>query len=271
MTTDLYRDLHRDELRRELRAVEAANREAVPAWRSLLHRVFSGDTSATSEVKAELLGVPTRRGFFRIGGTAIAGAALLAACGDEDDDNDAAPGQPAGAGRQLTGATESDLVLAQTAISLEILAIDAYQAAIDSGLVSNAAVGEAAALFQEHHMEHRDALAGVVSSFGADPVSDANEAVRDAAVTPVLEDPELDEIKIIQLAFDLEDAAAKTYVYAATQFSEPGIRSVSMTIGGVENRHRTILGAVLELANDRLYPAFVSSANPLPEGAVLDG
>lgn len=265
--------LNRTELRRDLKSVDAANRAAMPRWRETLDRVFSGEERLTTDQKAELLGVPTRRHFFKVGGTVIAGAALLAACGDDTDE--AATGTTGGSDSSDTTAANGDgsmdLVLANTAISLEILAVDTYQAAIDSGLVTNADYGAAAMLFQSHHEEHKGALEGVVNGAGATPYAEANAAVKAAIVDPVLTADDLDEAKILKLAYDLEAAAAQTYVFAATQLSTPALRSTIMTIGGIENRHATILGTLLELGNDQVHPAFLKSENPLPAEAVITG
>src|SRR5690349_8331479 len=81
-------DLPHDEIRRQLRAVDRANAEAMPHWREVLTRIMSGDEQMTPDDKAALLGVPSpsRRQLFKFGGAAIIGAAVLAACGDDKPD-----------------------------------------------------------------------------------------------------------------------------------------------------------------------------------------
>lgn len=264
-------DFSRDEFNRQMRDVESMNTSAMPKWRQTLDKVFNGGVDLTSAEKAHLLGVPGRRQFFKIGGATIAGAALLAACGD-DDDTAQAPitGEGGGNGSGEGGGDDDnmDIVLANTAISLEILAVDTYQVAIDSGLVTTQAVADAAVLFQDHHQQHADALAGVVGDGAYDQ---ANVAVKTAIVDPAVEGAS-SEADIIQLAFDLETAAAQTYVFAAGALSTPELRSTIMTIGGVESRHATILGRVAEYDVATVFPnAFYSSENPLPEGAVISG
>ena len=164
-----------------------------------------------------------------------------------------------------------DIVLANTAISLEVLAIDTYQAGIDSGLVTTKAVADAAKLFQEHHVAHRDALIATVDQAGGTPFNQTNAVVKSALVDPALSKA-ASEADVVALAFDLENAAAQTYVFAATALSTPALRSTIMTIGGVESRHATILGQVAGFDTGRVFPgAFSSSDNPLPEGAVITG
>lgn len=262
-------DFSRDQISRDLRDVETMNRAAMPKWRQTLDKVFNGGVDLTTAEKAHLLGVPGRRQFFKIGGATIAGAALLAACGD-DDDTAQAPitGEGGGDGSGDGDDGNMDIVLANTAISLEILAVDTYQVAIDSGLVTTQAVADAAVLFQDHHQQHADALAGVVGDGAYDQ---ANAAVKTALVDPAV-DGASSEADIIQLAFELETAAAQTYVFAAGALSTPELRSTIMTIGGVESRHATILGRVAEYDVATVFPnAFYSSENPLPEGAVISG
>ncbi len=258
-------DFSRDEFNRQMREVEAMNKAAMPKWRETLDRVFNGGVDMTTAEKAHLLGVPGRRQFFKIGGATIAGAALLAACGDDDDTAEApTSGEGEGDGEGESG--NMDIVLANTAISLEILAVETYQVAIDSGLVTTAAVGDAAGLFQSHHQAHADALKGVVGDGAYDQ---ANAAVKTALVDPAVEAAK-EEGDIIQLAFDLEVAAAQTYVFAAGALSTPELRSTIMTIGGVESRHATILGQVAKYETSKVFPgAFYKSDNPLPEGAVI--
>ncbi len=262
-----HNDFSRDEFNRQMRDVEAMNKAAMPKWRQTLDKVFNGGVDLTSAEKAHLLGVPGRRQFFKIGGATIAGAALLAACGDDDDTAEApTSGDGGGNGDGEGDGGNMDIVLANTAISLEILAVDTYQVAIDSGLVTTQAVADAAGLFQQHHQEHADALAGVVGDGAYDQ---ANAAVKTALVDPAVEGAS-SEADIIKLAFDLETAAAQTYVFAAGALSTPELRSTIMTIGGVESRHATILGRVAEYDVATVFPnAFYPSDNPLPEGAVI--
>jgi hypothetical protein len=269
-------DLNRDELRRQLHEVDAQNTAVMPKWREVLERVFSGDIPMSTDEKAQLLGVPGRRQFFKVGGATIAGAALLAACGDDDESAVTAPADTdTDTDTEVDADADGgnmDIVLANTAISLEVLAVNTYQTAIDSGLVTTAAVGDAAKLFQEHHAAHRDALIATVEQAGATPFTETNAVVKSALVDPVLATDGLDEAGIIKVAFDLEKAAAQTYVFAATALSTPTLRSTIMTIGGVESRHATILGQVAGFDTATVFPgAFYKSENPLPEGAVITG
>ena len=266
-------DLHQDELRRELRALDHDNTAALPRWRAALRQIVGGDTALSTDEKAAVLGVPApgRRQLFKLGGATLIGAAVLAACGDDDSDSSSGGG---GTDGDAEGDAQGDLALARTAASLEKLAVDTYETAAASGLVTTAAIGSTAMLFQEHHQSHLEALNGAISSAGGDEVTEANQAVYDALVKPAV-DAAKSEADIVKLAFDLESAAAQTYVFAGGALSVPALRSTIMTIGGIEARHAAILQVVAQgQAPAAVFPdgrGFFPGDNPLAtiDGAVL--
>jgi hypothetical protein len=265
-------DLNQDEVRRQLKAVDADNRAVMPRWRDALHRMLHGQTELTTEEKAAALGVPSpgRRQLFKVGGAAIVGAAVLAACGS-DDDGDKAAGTTTTAGGS---GSSMDLPLARTAASLEQLAVDTYATAAKSGLVTTAAIASAATLFHDHHMAHRDALNSAIGSLGGQAVTEQNQAVYDALVKPALAKAKT-EADVVALALDLELAAAQTYAFAGGALSTPALRSTIMTIGGIEARHAAILKMSAQGKSPfDVFPgnrAFFPGDNPLKDikGAVL--
>ena len=268
-------DLNRDELRRELKAIDADNKAAMPKWYDGLRQIVGGGTKMSTDEKAALLGVPApgRRQFFKIGGATIMGAAVLAACGSDDEGTTGATTTAAPSGN---GSADSDLdlALARTAASLEKLAVDTYQTGIDSGLVTTAAIASAATLFQDHHQQHLDALNGAIKGAGGDEVTEANQAVFDALIKPAV-DAAKAEADIVQIALDLENAAAQTYAFAGGTLSVPSLRSTIMTIGGIEARHAAVLQVAAQAASPLdVFPgerAFYPGDNPLEgiDGAVL--
>jgi hypothetical protein len=271
-------DLNRDELRRELRAIDADNKAAMPRWYDALRQIVSGGTKLSTDEKASLLGVPSpgRRQLFTVGGATIIGAAVLAACGSDDDaGSGGTTTTAAGGGGEGDGAdAEMDLPLARTAASLEKLAVDTYQVGIESGLVTTMAIADAAKLFQEHHQAHLDALNGAIEDAGGEAVTEQNQAVFDALVAPAVGAAKA-EADIVQLAFDLESAAAQTYAFAGGALSVPALRSTIMTIGGIEARHAAVLQVAAQAASPLdVFPdgrAFYPGDNPLAgiDGAVL--
>jgi hypothetical protein len=281
-----------DEVRRQLRVVDRANDAVMPRWREALERIMGGDEKLSTDEKAAILGVPSpsRRNFFRLGGVTILGAAVLAACGSDDDDTArTTPGTNAPSGTTAAtapattpattpgtdpmtteaGGVDMDLTLAKTAASLEKLAIDVYGQA--GALLTTPAVIAAATMFAGHHQLHLDALNGVITGAGEPEITQMNQAVFDALVAPALADA-ASEADAVNLALALEEAAAQTYAFAAGALSTPALRSTIMTIGGIEARHAAVLRmAALAQPPTDVFPdgrAFFPGDNPL---AGIDG
>ena len=103
-----------------------------------------------------------------------------------------------------------------------------------------------------------------------------NQAVYDALVKPAI-DAASTEADAVNLALQLEEAAAQTYVFAGGALSVPELRSTIMTIGGIEARHAAVLRiAALGQPAVEVFPdqrAFFPGANPLAgiPGALLTG
>lgn len=218
-----------------------------------------------------MTGAPTsRRDVLRVGGLAIATSALVAACSSDRDR--AAPDVEADATETpTTGAPDSgtdDVSLLNTALSLAVLIIDTYQVGFDFSLVTSGPAVEAVTRFRQHHGEHRDVLIAAVEAAGAEPFTTANPVVKAALVDPSLVSVTVEE-DFITLARDLEQAAAQLHVHAATLLSTPELRSIAMSIAGVDARHTTILDLLGDLGKERVatYP----TDNPLPSDAVVSG
>ena len=110
----------RDEVRRQLRAARIEHDAAMAPWREALLRIFGSDNALPSSAKAQLLGVPSRRGFLKIGGATVLGAAVLAACGSEAVPDVSESGAPNDATTTTADPadTDFDLDLLRTATSL---------------------------------------------------------------------------------------------------------------------------------------------------------
>jgi len=257
-------------LGRRLRDAEGAQRDALPRWEEALHRAV-GSSPGTGDVLPGLLGVPTRRQVLRIGGLAIAGAAVLGACSDDEAGRERAlptSTTTTAPAEVLAPGPDTDVVLVNTALSLEVLAIDAYRRAGELGLVTSSPVVEAFAMFQAHHDAHRDVLAGVIEAAGAEPFAVPNPVVRVAFVDPGLQGATT-EGDLVRLAHDIERAAAQTYVWATGTLSTADLRGTAMSIGAVESRHAAVLDAIGELAEEA--PARSPRTNPLPTDALVEG
>jgi hypothetical protein len=268
-------DINTDQIRRDLREADERNRAAVPRFVEAIKRAFDPASRHDAATKAEVLGLPApgRRTFLKMSGLTVLSGAVLAACGS-DSQSVSRTGNTTGAstGASSTGSSaggaQLDTTLAKTAASLEALAIATYDTAIGSGLVTTPAVGDAAKLFKDHHAQHLDAIN---KGTGVDYTT-PNAAVQAALVDPAVAKAKT-EADVLELAYMLEDAAAQTYVFAASALSTPALRSTIMTIGGTEAMHKAVLAGVLKKAPADIFggASFYKKDNPLAgiDGAVI--
>ncbi len=281
-------DINRDEIRRQLRAADAQQRASIRPWRDAVTRLLA-DRRIPHRAKAELLGVPGRRQFIKVGGASVLGAAVLAACGSDEEAGVGETGDPttttaaeAGAGVPSTPGGEGNkmnLVLVRTASSVEILAVEVYNVALgesDTELPAeirfDPAVADAAKLFRDHHQEHADALAQATESLGGEPYERPNKFLFDNVVAKEL--PNLtDQAKVVMFARTLEETAAGTYSFAAGELTTPELRQSMMAIGGVEARHAAALSLSLDGTGTDAVPRSFIDASPegrVPEEALID-
>lgn len=240
-------DLPTDEIRRQLRQSDAEHHAAMPTWRRALDRVFDPSAGATTADQARLLGLPARRAFLS-GGAAVAATAFLAACGSSSDKQipvtGSVPAKETSPTTVAPGSEEDNIVLLATGQSLELLAVEVYRRAIDSGRLVTNAVLETARLFQSQHTEHGDALGQALQGIGQPQVTEPNQYILTEVIEPVL-GRITDETSVVTLALAVENLAAATYVKAAGILTEPELRQAIMSIGGVEARHVAVLNGVL--------------------------
>lgn len=225
------------------------------------------DVSVAPPVTCGLV-VPGRRRFL-VGSSAAVLGGVLSACstgGGDDESPTAATTTTAPEGPEPSA--DLDVVLANTAISLEILVVDAYQRALDSGLVTTEALAESMRRFQAHHGEHRDGLIALVEGAGAVPYTTPNAVIRAGWVDPQLRSAAT-EGDLVRVVYDLERSAALSYVHAATLLSTGELRQTAVSISSVEARHAALLEVTGDLRNDK--PAFAPTEDPLPSDARIPG
>jgi len=255
------------EIDRQLRAVEREQDDALPRWRDSLMRLLVDRNDTPSEAKAQaLLGGFNRRRFLVAGGGGLAATAVLAACGD-DDTPSGAGGASAGTAAPSTtmGQGESgdtDLVVARTAASLELFAVSVYDTAIESAdaLGIEAQVGAAAQLFRDQHQQHADAFNAAAVQLGGEEFTEPNPTAQEAFADTI--GGLSDQAGVLSFAYDLEEIASQTYQSAVGLLSTAELRQTTMSIGGVEARHQSILAMFLEGGDPNPY-AF----QPLDEAA----
>ena len=247
MTTDRYHELSSDEIRRELRAAQTAHAEALPGWRRALDRLLDPTSGATDSDKSSFLGVPPRRAFL-VGGVVVTGGALLAACGKKKNGQTPLTGQippdPSSTTTTAPGSRSNDEELLRTAQSIEVLAVDTYQKALDSGLVKTNSVKDTFILFQAQHRDHANALDGPIEAAGTRPVTTGNEYLSSTVIDKAVSEL-TDEKSVIVLAREVENIAAQTYTEAGGVLTTSTLRRAAMSVGAIEARHITVFNLAL--------------------------
>jgi Ferritin-like domain len=238
-------DINNDELRRQLRDLDAEHREVMPKWRDSLMRLLVDDKETPTEAKADvLLGGFNRRRFMRLTGLAALGGTVLAACGDDKktESGAATPTTAAGTPTTAAGGNKTDQTIARTAASLEIFAVAVYDKAImnAAALKISDPVAKAAVLFKSQHDEHAKAFNAAAVQLGGQPYNEPNPAAAKAFEAQIA--ALKTEQDVLKFAFALEQIAAQTYQGVGMKLSTPLLRQTAMTVGGVEARHMAILG-----------------------------
>ncbi len=207
---------------------------------------------------------PSRRRLLRVGGLSLTLGTLVAACSGDDEPAPAA--EPRKTTTTEPEPVASGTALLNTALSLEVLTFETYQAALDGGLVERREVADAFRLFQQHHAEHRVALVAVVESEGQEPFDTGNPVVKVAIVDPALSAVAA-ERDLVRLLRDVEHLGAQLAVHAASILGTPELRATVMGIGAVASRRAAFLDRLGDLGSEQLaaYP----TSNPLPADAVV--
>ncbi|MGH9129972.1 MAG: ferritin-like domain-containing protein [Acidimicrobiales bacterium] len=156
------------------------------------------------------------------------------------------------------GSTQSDIMILQTAASIEVLAINTYTKALTlpyiGGSSANKVVTAFAMATKKQHSDHLAAFNSVTTGLGgkaqnsADPtyVPVVNKAVASlsgmstAAATAA----------VVSLAETLENVAAETYTNDMAQLNDSHAKQLIASIMGVEAQHVAVLRAVGLLLSD---------------------
>ncbi len=229
----------RDELRRQMRDAEEAQRESMGPFRDAIMRFAGGDGSFN------------RRGLLIAGGGLM--AAALAACADHS----AKPQVPEGGDATPTTVTiapppVNDVTLLRTASSIEILAVETYEKALASGLLTTPALADAAKLFRDQHHQHNELFTAATTEAGGEPYTMANPYIQLKVVDTILPSVK-EEIDVVNLALELEDTAGGTYQVFVPMFTTPDLRQTIQSVGAVERRHSIILVSVIP--DEELFPS----------------
>ena len=151
---------------------------------------------------------------------------------------------PAGA-QELT-----DGDIAVFAESVELAAVEAYKAAAGSGKLQPAVV-EVGTTFAGHHAEHAKAFAGAA---GGKATGKPNAKLL-TAVGGQLQAAK-DQAGILAIAYDLENAAAATYLFALGALKSEAALALTASILPVESQHAVALGSALGKPATEFVPSF---------------
>jgi hypothetical protein len=190
---------------------------------------------------------PGRRTFL-LGASGVLGGLVLAACGSSSKTGSS--GNLAG-GSSTTAPTvpglTGDLAVAALAASLENLAVNTYQAAIDNAakLGVPPAVATFAVTAQSHHKQHAAAWNSILTGAGKPAVTGVDQTVKTAVV-----DPGFAAVKSVpdlaKFALGLENVAAATYLNGIQNvLQDNGAIKIAASIQPVEMQHAAILNFVL--------------------------
>ncbi len=156
----------------------------------------------------------TRRDFFKT--LAVAGAAGAAGAGLFTSKKAFAQG---GGG---------DAEILNFALTLEFLEREFYQRALDSGVLSGAALGVVTNL-RDHEAAHVDFITAALQGAGATPVAKPNFTFPANAFSS--------QASIINLAATFEPVGVGAYLGAAPMIQNPAFLEAAGTIAGVEGDH----------------------------------
>jgi hypothetical protein len=163
----------------------------------------------------------------------------------------------AGLGAALVAVTASpafaksspDIQMLQTAASIENLAVATYATALTlpfiGGAEANGVVKAFVTKTKDQHTEHAAAFNAAVKKLKGKVQTEPDPVLLDVVnkAKPGLTGPG----PVVDLALELEDGAAATYVANVGALSNKGARSVTASIMGVEAQHAAILRAVQAL------------------------
>ncbi|HLM18417.1 MAG TPA: ferritin-like domain-containing protein [Acidimicrobiia bacterium] len=142
-----------------------------------------------------------------------------------------------------------DVQMLQTAASIENLAIATYDTALTLDFIGGASANAVVKAFvqktKEQHQQHAEAFNAAVTRLGG-KAQDQPDPVLLGVVNnakPSLTGP----AQVVDLAIELEDGAAQTYVANTGTYSNKNARIVTASIMGVEAQHVAILNAVKAL------------------------
>jgi rubrerythrin len=200
----------------------------------------------TDSALRELDGDPSsRKRFLKMLGAAGAAGALLAACGD-DGNNDVT---------KTTDDNAGDLRIVTYVLTLEYLAAAFYQDVLDSGVITDKRIGDLLTSIQQDEQEHVDALEATATSLGGTPAGRPRTSFQDVIGKGAE--------SILQTAATVENLGAAAYLGQVRTIRSKDILAEALSIHSVEARHAAALN---DLAGRGLGDGKDRLAGSLPDG-----
>lgn len=137
-----------------------------------------------------------------------------------------------------------DVMILQTAVSLELLAVATYEAALTLPFIKdgNPVVKAFAETTMKQHAEHRAAFSAQTKALGG-----TDQTMTNPKYTPVVEEakPTLKTpADVVKLAATVEEVATDTYLANLELFTDMKSRMLMASVMGVECQHLAVLRAV---------------------------
>ena len=200
----------------------------------------------TDSALRELDGDPSsRKRFLKMLGGAGAAGALLAACGN-DGNNDVT---------KTTDDNAGDLRIVTYVLTLEYVAAAFYQDVLDSGVIADKRIGDLLTSIQQDEQEHVDALEATATSLGGTPAGRPRTSFQDVIGKGAQ--------SILQTAATVENLGAAAYLGQVRTIRSKDILAEALSIHSVEARHAAALN---DLAGRGLGDGKDRLAGSLPDG-----
>ncbi|WP_282203048.1 ferritin-like domain-containing protein [Kitasatospora fiedleri] len=248
MSTDWELPISEQQLARLTWDMEQAHRETLPAMRA-----GALDLAAELRTRPALQEPGPGRRRFLLGVGGAAAALTLAACSSGKSATSPAPNAssaPASgaASGSASGQYTGDLKVVALATALENQAVGAYQAALDAAKAGKlGTVPPAVATFittaMGQHADHAKAWNAVLTGAGKPAITDVPLSNQPATLDALGKAATVGDVA--QLALQLENQAAQTYLFATYNVTSPGGIATAATIAPVEAMHAAILHYVL--------------------------
>jgi rubrerythrin len=246
VAADSLRELSRDELRRQVARSEADHRAGARDLYEMVARSVPAGDGRVPGPGGRPANALHRRELLQIGGAALIGSTLLAACSGHS--SPATPTSTTPGATTTTFATSSvDAGVLRLASSIEHYAVSFYGLVAASGVVKTQALVDTAKYFSDQHADHAGFFETATTRHGGQPFNSANPAVAEMFRPRLvaLSSAGATEADFVSLAYDVEGVAASTYFATVGTFEDLKLNSAIMSVGSVEARHVAIFGMIL--------------------------